>query len=35
MYLKNLELIMGSKKKTVAEVNRKAFAAGFDYVSDN
>jgi 2-oxoglutarate ferredoxin oxidoreductase subunit gamma len=32
MYLKSLESIMGSKKKSLAEVNRKAFAAGFDYV---
>jgi len=32
IYLKNLESIMGSKKKSFAEVNRKAFAAGFDYV---
>jgi 2-oxoglutarate ferredoxin oxidoreductase subunit gamma len=32
IYLKNLESIMGSKKKSLAEVNRKAFAAGFDYV---
>jgi Pyruvate/2-oxoacid:ferredoxin oxidoreductase gamma subunit len=23
---------MGSKKKSLAEINRKAFAAGFDYV---
>ena len=34
MYLKNLESIMGSKKKPVVEINRKAFAAGFDYVQD-
>jgi 2-oxoglutarate ferredoxin oxidoreductase subunit gamma len=34
MYLKTLESIMGSKKKAVAEVNRKAFAAGFDYVKN-
>ena len=32
IYLKTLESIMGSKKKSLAEVNRKAFAAGFDYV---
>ena len=32
VYLKSLELIMGSKKKSLAEVNRKAFAVGFDYV---
>jgi 2-oxoglutarate ferredoxin oxidoreductase subunit gamma len=34
MYLKSLETIMGSRKKGVAEVNRKAFAAGFDYIKD-
>jgi 2-oxoglutarate ferredoxin oxidoreductase subunit gamma len=34
IYLKSLESIMGSKKKSVAEVNRSAFAAGFDYVQD-
>lgn len=34
MYLKNLESIMGSKKKAAAEVNRKAFSAGFDYFQD-
>ncbi len=34
MYLKTLESIMGSKKKAAAEVNRRAFVAGFDYVED-
>ncbi|MFO7570412.1 MAG: 2-oxoacid:acceptor oxidoreductase family protein [Smithellaceae bacterium] len=34
IYLKSLEAIMGSKKKALVEVNRKAFAAGFDYVKD-
>ena len=34
IYLKSLETIMGSRKKSLAEVNRKAFAAGFDYVQD-
>ena len=34
IYLKSLESIMGSKKKSLAEINRKAFAAGFDYVKD-
>lgn len=33
IYLKSLETIMGSKRKALAEVNRKAFAAGFDYVN--
>jgi 2-oxoglutarate ferredoxin oxidoreductase subunit gamma len=34
IYLKSLETIMGSRKKSLAEVNRKAFAAGFDYVKE-
>jgi 2-oxoglutarate ferredoxin oxidoreductase subunit gamma len=34
IYLKSLETIMGSKKKSAAEVNRKAFSAGFDFVKD-
>jgi 2-oxoglutarate ferredoxin oxidoreductase subunit gamma len=34
IYLKSLESIMGSKKKSLAEINRKAFAAGFDSVKD-
>ena len=32
IYLNSLESIMGSRKKSLAEINRKAFAAGFDYV---
>jgi len=32
IYLKSLETIMGSKKKSAAEINRKAFAAGFDFI---
>ncbi len=32
IYLKTLETIMGSRKKSLAEINRKAFAAGFDYI---
>jgi 2-oxoglutarate ferredoxin oxidoreductase subunit gamma len=35
IYLKSLELIMGSKKKSLAEINRKAFTAGYDYVKNN
>jgi 2-oxoglutarate ferredoxin oxidoreductase subunit gamma len=35
IYLKSLETIMGSKKKSLAELNRKAFNAGYDYVKDN
>ena len=34
IYLNSLESIMGSKKKSLAEINRKAFAAGFDYIKD-
>jgi 2-oxoglutarate ferredoxin oxidoreductase subunit gamma len=34
IYLKSLETIMGSKKKSLAEINRKAFAAGFDFIKD-
>jgi 2-oxoglutarate ferredoxin oxidoreductase subunit gamma len=34
IYLKSLETIMGSKKKSAAEVNRKAFSAGFDFIKD-
>ena len=34
IYLKSLESIMGSKKKSLAELNRKAFAVGFDYVKE-
>lgn len=32
IYLSSLESIMGSKKKALAELNRKAFSAGFDSV---
>ena len=35
IYLKSLETIMGSKKKVLAEINRKAFMAGFDYVKED
>ncbi|PKN68551.1 MAG: 2-oxoacid:ferredoxin oxidoreductase subunit gamma [Deltaproteobacteria bacterium HGW-Deltaproteobacteria-10] len=34
VYLKSLETIMGSRKKSAAELNRKAFAAGYDFVKD-
>ena len=33
-YLKCIENILGSKKKSVAEVNRKAFNAGYDFAKD-
>ncbi len=32
-YLKSLETIMGSKKAGIAEANRKAFSAGYEYVA--
>jgi 2-oxoglutarate ferredoxin oxidoreductase subunit gamma len=35
VYLTSLETIMGSRKKALAEINRKAFAAGFDYVKES
>ncbi len=34
IYLKSLETVIGGKKKSAAEVNRKAFAAGYDFVKD-
>ena len=34
IYLNSLESIMGSRKKSLAEINRKAFAAGFDYLKN-
>lgn len=35
IYLNSLESIMGSRKKALAELNKKAFSAGFDYVKIN
>ena len=32
IYLKTLETIMGSRKKALADINRKAFTAGYEYV---
>jgi 2-oxoglutarate ferredoxin oxidoreductase subunit gamma len=32
-YLKSLESVMGSKKKNVMDINRKAFASGYEYMS--
>jgi 2-oxoglutarate ferredoxin oxidoreductase subunit gamma len=32
IYLKTLETIMGSRKKALADINRRAFAAGYEYV---
>lgn len=34
IYLNSLESIMGSRKKSLAEINRKAFTAGFDYLKN-
>ena len=34
IYLKSLGTIMGGKKKSVAEINHKAFAAGYDFLED-
>jgi len=31
-YLNSLETILGGKKKSIMESNRKAFAAGYDYL---
>jgi 2-oxoglutarate ferredoxin oxidoreductase subunit gamma len=32
IYLKSLETVMGSKKKAVVEINRKAFSGGYDFL---
>ncbi|MBN2437390.1 MAG: 2-oxoacid:acceptor oxidoreductase family protein [Deltaproteobacteria bacterium] len=32
VYLRSMETVMGSKKKSVIEVNRKAFAAGYEFL---
>ncbi len=32
IYLKTLETIMGSRKKALADINRKAFTAGYEYI---
>lgn len=32
IYLSSLETIMGSRRKSLAELNKKAFNAGFDYL---
>ena len=31
-YLKSLKSILGGRKKAAMEINRKAFAAGYDYI---
>lgn len=32
IYLKSMATVMGSKKKSVIEINHKAFAAGYEYL---
>ena len=32
IFLKSLETILGGKKKSIMEVNQKAFTAGYDYI---
>ena len=34
IYLRSLETILGSKKKSTAEINRRAFTLGFEYLKD-
>jgi 2-oxoglutarate ferredoxin oxidoreductase subunit gamma len=34
IYLKSLETVMGSKKKALAELNRNAFNAGYEFVKN-
>ena len=35
IYLKSLEEVMGSKKKSIIEINRKAFSAGFKFLEES
>jgi 2-oxoglutarate ferredoxin oxidoreductase subunit gamma len=35
VFLQSLKTIMGERKKSVLEVNRKAFAAGFDFMASH
>lgn len=35
IYLSSIEEVMGSKKKSIIEINRKAFTAGFEYLEDS
>ncbi|MBU2053960.1 MAG: 2-oxoacid:acceptor oxidoreductase family protein [Proteobacteria bacterium] len=35
IYLHSMEEVMGSKKKTIVEINRRAFAAGYDYLKES
>lgn len=34
-YLSSMEEVMGSKKKSIVEINRKAFSAGFEYLQES
>ncbi len=34
IYLKSLEPILGSRKKSAAEINHRAFSTGFDYLKN-
>lgn len=34
-YLGSLEEVMGSKKKAIVEINRRAFAAGFEFLEES
>lgn len=35
VYLKSLEEVMGSKKKSIIEINRQAFSAGFKFLEES
>jgi len=35
IYLASMEEVMGSKKKSIIEINRKAFTAGFEYSEES
>lgn len=35
IYLHSMEEVMGSKKKAIVEINRRAFAAGYDYLKES
>ena len=35
IYLSSLEEVMGSKKKSIIEINRKAFSAGFKFLEES
>jgi 2-oxoglutarate ferredoxin oxidoreductase subunit gamma len=35
IYLSSMEEVMGSKKKSLIEINRKAFSAGFEFLQES